>query len=178
MASDGRFYQLQMQNRPVLNGDIGSLIKIEGIVVGGGGAQAVLMLPGFQFERADPCYTLSPEQWGDFLRRSDDPEVLIMPAKAFHRKLRYEISGAVQQKVWSADGCTCMYCKRLMGDVQLTIDHWMPLELGGVNDQSNYLSACRKCNKRKGSLHPRDWCDQEGLSFDYFVKYLSARTIR
>lgn len=177
MASDDRFYQLEMRNRPVLRGDIGSLLKIEGLVVGGAGAQAILMLPDTANCDPDNKYHLSLEEWTDYLQRSDMPEVLIMPAKAFHRKVRYEISGAVQQKVWVADGYRCLYCRRPMGAVQLTIDHFLPLELGGANNTSNYLSACRKCNKDKGSQHPRDFCSDRGLDFDDFVVYLSNRKI-
>lgn len=175
MSSDKRFYQLELAHRAAVWGDIGNLIKVEGIVVGGEGAQAILMLPGIDLKGAGPntgrrqlftpyvpVHEMAIEEWTDFLQRSDNPEVLVMPAKAFHRKLRYEISGHVQQKVWVADQFTCMYCSRKMGDVQLTIDHFVPLEMGGVNDTSNYLSACRRCNKDKGSMSPQDWCNKIG----------------
>lgn len=185
MASDSRFYQLELRHRPALWGDIGNLLKIEGLVVGGEGARAILMLPDAPskeyFATEPPHYRLSPEEWSEWLRCSDDPEVLIMPAKAFHRKLRYEISGAVQQKIWVADGLKCMYCWRPMGQVQLTIDHFTPLELGGVNNASNYLSACRKCNKDKGSMDPQAWVAMlsESRRRDYlwYVDYLGCRTV-
>lgn len=45
MASDSRFYQLELRHRPALWGDVGSLLKIEGLVIGGERAQAVLLLP-------------------------------------------------------------------------------------------------------------------------------------
>lgn len=178
-ASESRFYQLAMRNRPVLQGDIGSLIRIDGLVVGGGGARAILMLPsaGNDATCDVPVLDLSPEEWTDFLQRSDVPEILVGPAKAFHRKSRYEISGLVQQRVWAADGFKCVYCGRKMGDVQLSVDHLIPLEQGGVNDTSNYLSACRRCNKDKGSEDPRTWCERKGIDFDRLVAYLAARPI-
>ena len=178
MGSDSRFYQLELRHRPVLHGDIGSLLKIEGLVVGGEGAQAVLLLPSFSFgeKLSKNVFQLSEEEWTDFLQRSDTPE-LLMPGKAFHRKVRYEISGAVQQKVWVADGCKCLYCKQPMGRVQLTVDHFWPLEQGGVNDTSGYLSACRRCNKDKGAMDPRDWCALKGLDYDFYVKYLKERKL-
>lgn len=175
MASDDRFYMLEMRNRPVYYGDIGSMLKIEGLVVGGGGTAAILLLPSNSYsnnsnDRPD-IYKLSDEQWIDFLQRSDVPELLVGPAKAFHRKARYEISGLVQQKVWVADKFICVYCGREMGKVQLTIDHFIPLEQGGVNNTSNYLSACRKCNKDKGSQHPKDYCDpQRYLELEHYLK--------
>lgn len=179
MASGDRFYQLELRHRPAYWGDVGSLLKIEGLIVGGVGTQGLLMLPGTTLLDEDERFSvrLTEDQWTDWLQRSDNPEILVMPAKAFHRKVRYEISGAVQQKIWVADGYKCMFCGVAMGKAQLTIDHWMPLELGGANDTSNYLSCCRRENKDKGSMHPRDWCQLKKIDYDYFVDYLSTRHI-
>ena len=112
MASGDRFYMLELRHRPAVYGDLGNILKIEGLVIGGESAQAVLMLPGnslFDGKCAPPVHTLTLEEWTDFLARTDSPEILVMPAKAFHRKVRYEISGAVQQKIWVADGLKCMF---------------------------------------------------------------------
>lgn len=183
MASGDRFYLLELRHRSALWGDIGNLLKIEGVVIGGSGAQAVLMLPGnslFEGKCAPPVLNLSPEEWSEWLRISDDPQVLVGGSleKAFHRKLRYDISGAVQQKIWVADGCLCMYCGKPMGKVQLTIDHFWPLEMGGANSESNYLSACKNCNKDKGSMDPKVWIERRGL-FNYkaYVDYLAVRKL-
>lgn len=184
MASGDRFYQLELSHRPAVWGDVGSLLKIEGIVIGGEGARMILMLPGTAAWDAKPGWAfLSLEEWSDWLRRSDNPEILVPKSltgsleKVFHRKLRYEISGAVQQKVWAADGFQCFWCKHKMGKVQLTIDHFTPLELGGANDVSNYLSACRACNKRKGAMDPRTWCALIDGDYDAVLNYLRTRGI-
>jgi hypothetical protein len=176
MASGDRFYLLELKHRPALHGDLGSVLKVEGIVIGGEGTQAVFMLPSSTFTATD-SFGLTAEEWVELLRRTDDPEVLVGPAKAFHRKVRYEISGSVQQKVWLADGLKCMFCNAKMGDVQLTIDHFVPLELGGKNDTSNYLSACRRCNKSKGAMPAQDWCDSKGLDYDTMLRYLADRKV-
>lgn len=187
MASGDRFYQMELCHRPALHGDVGSLLKIEGIVIGGESAQCIFMLPGHALDydhNQGPInhLTLTTEEWSDWLQRSDNPEILVGGSmeKVFHRKLRYDISGAVQQKVWWADGCKCMYCGRSMGDVQLTIDHFIPLESGGKNDPSNYLTACRKCNKDKGGLHPADWCLRPRkflMTCRQYYEYLEARKL-
>jgi 5-methylcytosine-specific restriction endonuclease McrA len=179
MASDSRFYQLDLRHRPALWGDVGSLLKIEGLVVGGEGAQAVFMLPDNKMESYATYHRPTVEEWTDWLQRSDNPEILVQGSleKVFHRKVRYDISGAVQQKVWVADGCKCVYCNRPMGAVQLTIDHFTPLEQCGKNDTSNYLSACRKCNKDKGGMLPRDWCKLKGLDYEFFANYLENRRL-
>jgi hypothetical protein len=179
MASDSRFYQLELRHRPAVYGDLGNILKIEGLVVGGEGAQAVLLLPGADFvlsQGVHNVHSLSMEEWTDFLARTDNPE-LLMPGKAFHRKVRYEISGAVQQKIWFADGLKCRYCGVSMGKAQMTIDHFESLELGGKNDTSNYISACRACNKSKGSMPARDWCNLRKLDYDFFVEYLRTRKL-
>ena len=135
--------------------------------------------------------TMTPDEWSEWLRLSDNPEILVNGSleKAFHRKLRYDISGHVQQKVWVADGCKCMYCGQPMGKVQLTIDHFIPLEMGGKNDPSNYISADRRCNKDKGGMDPREWvasrkCKPDpsaapGMyaTYEWYVDYLSKRVL-
>jgi hypothetical protein len=186
--SDDRFYLMEMSNRPVKYGDIGSLVRLEGVVIGGGSAKAILMLPGMADSRPmNLDAELTIEEWSDWLQRSDNPEILVGPSvngqgatlpKIWHRKLRYEISGAVQQKVWAADGFKCMYCGRKMGDAFMTIDHFVPLELGGKNDVTNYLSACKSCNKSKGSQDPRAWLEKNKHDgFADLADYLKNRKI-
>ena len=179
MSSNDRFYQLEFKDRPVFHGDIGSVLKISGIIVSGGGVCSGLLLPSFSGNPLSEIsfYELNEEEWDDFIKRSDDPEILIGPEKVFHRKVRYEISGAIQQKIWAADEFKCKYCGRKMGDVQLTVDHFMPLELGGKNDTSNYLSACRKCNKDKGNNDPAYWCLLRGISYPGLALYLKNRKL-
>jgi hypothetical protein len=179
MASGDRFYELSLRHRPAFWGDIGSLLKIEGLIIGGEGAQAILLLPDCELRPSDETFlvNLKPEEWSEWLRLSDNPDVLVMPEKAFHRKLRYEISGVVQQKIWVADGFKCMFCGVSMGKAQLTVDHWEPLETGGKNDSSNFLAACRACNKAKGSMPAKDWCKLRKLDYDFFVDYLAKRKL-
>jgi hypothetical protein len=191
--SDDRFYLMAMSNRPVMYGDIGGLVKLEGVVIGGGGAQAVLMLPSAHLIGTDPDFVsvlpLSIEEWSDWLQRSDNPEVLAGPSltgpggatlpKIWHRKLRYEISGAVQQKVWAADGFKCVYCGIAMGKQLMTIDHFYPLENGGKNDTSNFVSSCKPCNKNKGSQDPEAWFATRKTvhTFEVTKTYLETRKI-
>jgi len=167
---------LELRHRPAVYGDLGNILKIEGLVIGGEGAQAILLLPDCPHLGSPKIERLSMEEWTDFLARTDNPE-LLMPGKAFHRKVRYEISGAVQQKVIVADGFKCMYCGVAMGKAQLTMDHFSPLELGGKNDTSNFIAACRACNKSKGSMPAEDWCDLRKLDYDFFVEYLKTRKL-
>lgn len=177
-----RFYQVKLRSRDAFCGDLGERLTMTGVVFEGEGVPVVVMTPFTSCEdetiREAPVIRPTDEEWSEIIQHSDDPKVFEIDEsggiKATHRKLRYAISGSVQQKVWARDGFKCMFCERMMGDVQLTVDHWIPLEQGGLNDPTNYLSACRKCNKRKGGLSPQDFCDQQGYDFAELQTYMES----
>ena len=58
-----------------------------------------------------------------------------------------------RRKFWNADP-TCWYCGRYLSFRNATIDHFIPKELGGLDDESNLRLACRTCNETKGVIHP------------------------
>lgn len=43
----------------------------------------------------------------------------------------------------------CAYCGCKLEYKDLQVDHIFPVYLGGKNEMSNYLPACRSCNKYK-----------------------------
>lgn len=65
---------------------------------------------------------------------------------AVSRRLRYE--------VLRRDGHTCRYCGGKAPDVRLTVDHVVPVALGGSDDPSNLVAACSTCNAGKSSSSP------------------------
>lgn len=52
-------------------------------------------------------------------------------------------------EVW---GRHCMYCKSLIRDIDLTLDHLLPLCRGGGDNIENLALACKWCNSDKGPL--------------------------
>lgn len=42
----------------------------------------------------------------------------------------------------------CCYCQRPLAFKDSTLEHYIPLSLGGTNEFSNRDIACRKCNNR------------------------------
>jgi hypothetical protein len=60
------------------------------------------------------------------------------------KRLRYEIL--------TRDNNTCRYCHAT--DTPLTIDHVTPVVLGGTDDPSNLVAACKDCNAGKSSSNP------------------------
>lgn len=47
-------------------------------------------------------------------------------------------------------GGRCVYCGDLL-NMSWHIDHVIPTEKGGTNDESNLVTSCGKCNIRKGN---------------------------
>jgi 5-methylcytosine-specific restriction endonuclease McrA len=57
----------------------------------------------------------------------------------------------------------CVYCARRFGPrLKSTIDHVLPLALGGSNDPTNLQLACGRCNSSKGAKHPHAFANQLG----------------
>lgn len=65
---------------------------------------------------------------------------------AVTKRIRYE--------VLKRDNHTCRYCGAAAPHVKLTVDHVTPVALGGTDDPSNLVAACRDCNAGKASTSP------------------------
>jgi HNH endonuclease len=52
------------------------------------------------------------------------------------------------------DAHRCFYCGRAAPDVKLTVDHVVPVVLGGSDDPKNLVTACVDCNAGKTSVQP------------------------
>ena len=57
-------------------------------------------------------------------------------------------------EVLRRDDYTCRYCGQCAPDVKITIDHVLPVALGGTDDPSNLAAACWDCNVGKASTKP------------------------
>lgn len=65
------------------------------------------------------------------------------------RRLRYEIL--------RRDGFCCHYCGAPAHEgVPLVVDHVIPVALGGSDEPTNLLTACRSCNAGKAATNPDD----------------------
>jgi hypothetical protein len=63
---------------------------------------------------------------------------------AVSKRLRYEIL--------KRDNHACKYCGGTAPDVVLTVDHVVPVALGGGDDPANLVAACKDCNAGKSSV--------------------------
>lgn len=62
---------------------------------------------------------------------------------AVSKRLRFE--------VLRRDNHTCRYCGRHAPEVKITVDHVVPVTLGGLDDPANLVAACVDCNAGKSS---------------------------
>jgi len=55
-----------------------------------------------------------------------------------------------RRAIYERDDFRCVYCNRGIEDeIELTLDHRIPTELGGSNEATNLLTCCKQCNCSK-----------------------------
>ena len=59
-----------------------------------------------------------------------------------------------QQK--TAEG-KCHYCSSVVPHKELTMDHIVPLAMGGCSTRDNIVPSCKDCNTKKRSMMPLEW---------------------
>jgi 5-methylcytosine-specific restriction endonuclease McrA len=76
------------------------------------------------------------------------PEVIVLtyydgsPPKSVHFS---------RHNIYQRDNFTCQYCNTQPGVYNLTVDHVIPRSRGGRSDWLNCVSACSRCNRKKGN---------------------------
>lgn len=116
----------------------------------------------------EAAYAIAPETYEayDFLSWI---EIKAPHGQPFIRTMRYRIRIPEIIQVRCYDGCppqsihfsrkniykrddyTCQYCNTQPGLAELTVDHVLPRSRGGRSDWLNCVSACARCNKKKGN---------------------------
>ena len=61
-----------------------------------------------------------------------------------------------RRTVLARDHYTCQYCNIVPARQYLTLDHVLPCSRGGKTTWENVVTACQKCNGRKGSRTPEE----------------------
>lgn len=170
-----RFRAAPEDSRPYFMQDIGHILQIGGILFQGEGQNILCVLHAADIPlKIDEIVKLTGAEWEAAIQASDNPQYYDQIQKVWLRKTQRYVSGFVQQTIWARDNFRCVYCGRKMGDVQLSVDHWIPLELGGEDKPSNYISACKACNKDKGKQQPEIFCRKRGIYFDEIDHYLKG----
>ena len=74
--------------------------------------------------------------------------LLYKTARRFIPALKYS-----RKNIHVRDNYTCQYCGSTKN---LSIDHLMPVSRGGKSTWENTVTACQKCNSKKGSKTPEE----------------------
>ncbi|MEZ4862242.1 MAG: HNH endonuclease [Caldilineaceae bacterium] len=69
-------------------------------------------------------------------------------------KLPHRRVPATRAAVMVRDLYTCQYCGEAPGRAELTVDHVIPRSRGGAHSWHNLVTACKRCNQKKGSQTP------------------------
>lgn len=64
------------------------------------------------------------------------------------------VSKRTRFEVLKRDNHSCRYCGASAPDVRLTVDHVVPVALGGSDKPDNLVAACQDCNAGKASTSP------------------------
>jgi hypothetical protein len=57
-----------------------------------------------------------------------------------------------KRSIFLRDNWTCQYCGEKLHPSKATVDHIHPKTVGGKNSFDNCVTACQKCNIKKGGL--------------------------
>jgi len=141
----------------------GNDITVGGVIYSGQGKNLICMIPN-EGDLNDEFNVLdvSSNEWKQILRQTDLMETEILQAaengelvKAIVRKSARIIEQGLSWKVYHRDGYRCRYCGKQ--GIPMTVDHLVLWEDGGPSIEENLLAACRKCNKKRGSISYPDW---------------------
>lgn len=65
----------------------------------------------------------------------------------------------------------CCYCRNVFLITELTIEHIMPLCLGGTNDPVNIALACQPCNHERGR---QSWFQKQEIGRNDYEQHHSG----
>jgi 5-methylcytosine-specific restriction endonuclease McrA len=68
-----------------------------------------------------------------------------------HIQRAWRVPAVSRREVLKRDKHTCQYCG---SNKQLTLDHIIPRSKGGPHSWTNVVTACARCNSRKGDRTP------------------------
>ena len=73
----------------------------------------------------------------------------------------------VRERVYAKAEGKCALCGRKLLYEEMTLDHIVPLAMGGADAEENLQCACNACNLFKGSILPEDFMQRIRQIFIY-----------
>lgn len=92
---------------------------------------------------------------------------------------RHQITRSRRVDLFDAAGWICFWCGTILraendpvtyAYKRATLDHIIPLVLGGLDIDSNLVTACLPCNNRKDDMSPLEWAHVRPLTDDQWKR--------
>lgn len=71
-------------------------------------------------------------------------------------KISYRSKALSKKNIFLRDQYTCQYCGKKFDVKDLTLDHVLPKSRSGKSTWENLVTACKKCNVKKGDRTPKE----------------------
>ena len=82
------------------------------------------------------------------------------------RTTRGSIPKRMRTEIYLRDKFTCQFCQISPTKDELTIDHLIPLALGGLDEVTNYVTCCLSCNKRKADRSLAEFAQELNIKIE------------
>lgn len=120
-------------------------------------------------------------------RMTQEELIQLQEEKALKRNVKRNGNGSIKRKKYSQHtreliyknaGCRCELCgkKLLLEDV--TLDHVIPLSMGGVDNVENLACVCFTDNQFKNNILPEDFLERITKIFMYQMEKKNSNKIR
>ena len=71
--------------------------------------------------------------------------------KKENKNNRSALPKGLRHKILKRDRFSCQACGARAPDVELEVDHKVPVSRGGTNEESNLITLCKDCNRGKSN---------------------------
>lgn len=82
------------------------------------------------------------------------------------RTTRGSIPKRMRTEIYLRDKFTCQFCQISPTKNELTIDHLIPLALGGLDEVTNYVTCCLSCNMRKADRSLAEFAQELNIKIE------------
>ena len=91
---------------------------------------------------------------------------------------RIQYSQSVREMIYKKADGRCELCGRKILYNDMTLDHIMPLAMGGEDAESNLQCTCKACNEFKGRILPDDFIERITNIYMYQMEKKYANRIK
>ena len=85
----------------------------------------------------------------------DIPTIIATDGSSSHQNV-HQVPTVSNRMLFRRDCNVCMYCGETFAYESLTRDHVIPRSRHGAESWTNLVTACRRCNQRKGNRTPEE----------------------